>query len=132
MQLIAQALGGEVEAADHREYGRAEIEIEYRGKLFEGLAEQQTVWMSHGDRITELPPDFVLSATSRNAPAVACESELRKIWGIQFHPEVHHTVHGGEVLRNFLFGICGAHGDWRMADYLAEACEAVRARVGKQ
>src|SRR5947209_5537153 len=83
MQLIAQALGGEVEPADHREYGRAEIDIDYPGKLLEGLAQRETVWMSHGDRITELPPDFVLCASTRNAPAVACESELRKIWGIQ-------------------------------------------------
>ena len=129
MNLIAQAMGGEVEAAEHREYGRAEIEVLYRGLLFEGLAERQTVWMSHGDRVGELPPDFVLCASTRNAPVVAFESELRKIWGIQFHPEVHHTAHGGEILRNFLYRICGATGDWRMADYLEEAAEAVRNQV---
>jgi GMP synthase (glutamine-hydrolysing) len=129
MQLAAQALGGDVEAADHREYGRAEITIDYPGRLFEGLAERETVWMSHGDRVVELPPDFVLCASTPNAPAVAFESELRKVWGIQFHPEVHHTVHGGEVLRNFLYRICGAHGDWRMADYCDEAVAAVRRQV---
>jgi GMP synthase (glutamine-hydrolysing) len=129
MNLIAQAMGGEVEAAEHREYGRAEIEVLYRGLLFEGLAERQTVWMSHGDRVGELPPDFVLCASTRNAPVVAFESELRRIWGIQFHPEVHHTTHGGEILRNFLYRICGAKGDWRMADYLEEAAEAVRNQV---
>jgi GMP synthase (glutamine-hydrolysing) len=86
--------------------------------------------MSHGDRVVELPPDFILCASTPNAPAVAFESELRKVWGIQFHPEVHHTVHGGEVLRNFLYRICGAHGDWRMADYCDEAVAAVRRQVG--
>src|SRR5688572_6382707 len=131
MQLMAQALGGEVEPSDHREYGRTEIEIDYRGQLFEGLDEKQTVWMSHGDNISELPPDFVLCASTRNAPAVAFESELRKLWGIQFHPEVHHTTNGGEILRNFLYRICGARGDWRMADYLEEAAAAVRAQVGE-
>ena len=131
MQLAAQALGGEVEASDHREYGRAEISIDLPGRLLEGLAERETVWMSHGDRVVELPPDFTLCASTANAPAVAFESELRKVWGIQFHPEVHHTVHGGEVLRNFLYRICGAHGDWRMADYLEEAVARVREQVGK-
>jgi GMP synthase (glutamine-hydrolysing) len=131
MQLAAQALGGEVEPSDHREYGRAEISIDYCGRLLEGLAERETVWMSHGDRVVELPPDFVLCASTANAPAVAFESEMRKVWGIQFHPEVHHTVHGGEVLRNFLYRICGAHGDWRMADYLGEAIETVRRQVGE-
>jgi len=131
MQLMAQALGGEVEASDHREYGRTEIEIEYPGKLFEGLEARQTVWMSHGDRVAELPPDFVLCGGTRNAPAVAFESELRKLWGIQFHPEVHHTANGGEMLRNFLYRICGARGDWRMADYLEESAAAIRAQVGE-
>jgi GMP synthase (glutamine-hydrolysing) len=131
MQLMAQALGGEVEPAEHREYGRTEIEIDYRGKLFEGLEERQTVWMSHGDSITELPPDFLLCAATRSSPAVAIESELRQLWGIQFHPEVHHTSNGGEMLRNFLYRICGARGDWRMADYLEEAAAAVQAQVGE-
>ncbi len=131
MQLMAQALGGEVEPAEHREYGRTEIDVDYAGMLFEGLDNRQTVWMSHGDRIAELPPDFVLCAGTRNAPAVAFESELRKLWGIQFHPEVHHTTNGGEMLRNFLYRICGAHGDWRMADYLGEAAATVRERVGE-
>jgi GMP synthase (glutamine-hydrolysing) len=131
MQLVAQALGGEVEAAERREYGRAEIDVEVAGRLFEGLDARQTVWMSHGDRVTELPPDFLLTASTSNAPAVAFESELRQIWGIQFHPEVHHTLAGGEILRNFLYRICGASGDWRMADYCDEACAAVRAQVGE-
>ena len=89
------------------------------------------VWMSHGDRVAELPPDFVLCGGTRNAPAVAFESELRKLWGIQFHPEVHHTANGGEMLRNFLYRICGARGDWRMADYLEESAAAIRAQVGE-
>jgi GMP synthase (glutamine-hydrolysing) len=131
MQLMAQAMGGEVEPAEHREYGRTDIEIDYPGMLFEGLDRRQTVWMSHGDSITELPPDFVLCAATRNSPAVAIESDLRRMWGIQFHPEVHHTANGGEILRNFLYRICGARGDWRMADYLDEAVAAARRQVGE-
>ncbi|HEV8240885.1 MAG TPA: glutamine-hydrolyzing GMP synthase [Thermoanaerobaculia bacterium] len=130
-QLMAQALGGDVVAAEHREYGRAEIEIDYPGMLFEGLEGKQTVWMSHGDHITELPPDFALLASTPNSPVVAFESELRKLCAIQFHPEVNHTTNGGEILRNFLYRVCGARGDWRMADYLEEAVAAVRAQVGE-
>jgi GMP synthase (glutamine-hydrolysing) len=131
MQLAAHVLGGEVEPARQREYGRAEILIERPGALFEGLSAREPVWMSHGDRIGRLPPGFDRIATTRNAPVVAFENAARKIWGIQFHPEVLHTLHGGEILRNFLFRICGARADWRMADFLDEACHRVRQQVGE-
>ncbi len=129
MQLLARELGGEVEPSDQREYGRARIELRHHGELFAGLAERETVWMSHGDRVRRPPPGFAVCAATANAPAVAIESSERRIWGIQFHPEVSHTVSGGEILRNFLFGICGARGDWAMASYLDEAVAAVRERV---
>jgi GMP synthase (glutamine-hydrolysing) len=129
MQLVALRLGGGVEGAAEREYGRAEIEIERPGRLFEGLAGRETVWMSHGDRVRELPPGFHASARTKNAPVVAFEEPERRIYGIQFHPEVAHTVSGGEVLRNFLYGVCGARGDWRMASYLEEAVARVREQV---
>ncbi|MEA2603243.1 MAG: hypothetical protein QOF89_4235 [Acidobacteriota bacterium] len=131
MQIMAYLLGGSVEGSQQREYGRAEITISEPGLLFAGLPTQQTVWMSHGDRVNGVPPGFQASATTRNAPIVAFENPERRIYGIQFHPEVAHTVAGGEILRNFLFGVCGARGDWRMASYLEEAVATIRERVGK-
>ena len=129
MQVLAHTLGGKVEASERREYGRAEIEIVESGALFEGLSSRETVWMSHGDRVGSPPHGFQISATTTSAPAVAVADESRHIYGIQFHPEVSHTVSGGEILRNFLYGICGAAGDWSMASYLEEATETVQART---
>jgi GMP synthase (glutamine-hydrolysing) len=131
MHVMAHELGGGVEGSERREYGRAEIAILEPGRLFEGLSPRETVWMSHGDRVRDLPPGFVITAGTRNAPVVAFEDPERRCYGIQFHPEVSHTVSGGEILRNFLYGICGARGDWRMASYLEEAVRLVRERVGE-
>jgi GMP synthase (glutamine-hydrolysing) len=131
MQVMAHELGGGVEGSERREYGRAEIAILEPGRLFEGLSPRETVWMSHGDRVRDLPPGFNITAGTRNAPVVAFEDPERHCYGIQFHPEVSHTVSGGEILRNFLYGICGARGDWRMASYLEEAVRLVRERVGQ-
>jgi GMP synthase (glutamine-hydrolysing) len=130
MQLMAHQLGGEVEAASHREYGRAEIDISQAGDLFAGLSSREPVWMSHGDRIGRLPEGFYATASTENAPVVAIENRERRIWGIQFHPEVVHTVNGGELLRNFLYGICETRGDWRIANFLDEAIRSVREQVG--
>jgi GMP synthase (glutamine-hydrolysing) len=131
MQLLAHLLGGAVEGSSHREYGRAEIRVSEPGTLFAGLSASQTVWMSHGDRVQALPPGFRATASTDNAPIVASEDRERAIFGIQFHPEVSHTVSGSEILRNFLYGACRAQGDWGMASYLDEAVAAVRARVGE-
>ena len=131
MQLMAYQLGGGVEGSAHREYGRAEVEVVEPGCLFAGLSGRQTVWMSHGDRVERVPPGFRPTAATANAPIVGFEDPERRIYAIQFHPEVSHTVAGGEILRNFLYGACGARGDWRMASYLEEAVAAVRERVGE-
>jgi GMP synthase (glutamine-hydrolysing) len=131
MHVMAHELGGGVEGFSHREYGRAEITVVEPGKLFDGLTACETVWMSHGDRVRHLPPGFRATAGTGNAPIVAFEDAQRGLYGIQFHPEVSHTVSGGEILRNFLFGVCGARGDWRMASYLEEATATVRERVGE-
>ncbi|MEM8932815.1 MAG: glutamine-hydrolyzing GMP synthase, partial [Acidobacteriota bacterium] len=129
MQLAAQHLGGRVEPADHREYGRAEIEIisgdDGGGLLFDGLDAREIVWMSHGDRVAEPPPGFTVTASTDNAPIVAMEDRERRCFCIQFHPEVSHTVSGAEVLRNFLTA-CGFSHDWRMASFLDEAVETIR------
>lgn len=132
MQLMARQLGGEVSGADGREYGRAEIRVRSPGALFEGLDERQTVWMSHGDRVLGLPEDFAIAAGTESAPIVAFESPGRRLYGIQFHPEVSHTEHGREILDNFLFGVCQARGDWQMASYVEESVQALRRQVGKE
>jgi GMP synthase (glutamine-hydrolysing) len=130
MQLLAHALGGKVVPSDSREYGRAEIEIRQPDLLFRGLARRQTVWMSHGDRIEAAPPGFEILASTANAPVVGFAHGERRFYGIQFHPEVSHTVAGGEILRNFLYGACAAVGDWGMASYAEEAAERVRRQIG--
>jgi GMP synthase (glutamine-hydrolysing) len=130
MYVMAHRLGGSVAGAARREYGRAEIEIVEPGRLFQGLSACETVWMSHGDRVEGLPPGFRVTASTGNAPVVGFENPERGFYGIQFHPEVSHTVSGSEILRNFLYGVCGARGDWRMASYLEEAVATVRERVG--
>jgi GMP synthase (glutamine-hydrolysing) len=131
LQLIAHYLGGEVEKADHREYGRAEVEVDPGCALFAGLHSSEPVWMSHGDRVARLPEGFRACASSVNAPLVAAENPARAIWGIQFHPEVSHTPSGGEILRNFLFGICRFAADWVIGSFLAETLETVRDKVGE-
>jgi GMP synthase (glutamine-hydrolysing) len=98
MQVLAHTLGGKVEASERREYGRAEIEIIQGVALFEGLSSHETVWMSHGDRVDSPPDGFQVSATTTSAPAVAVADESRQIYGIQFHPEVSHTVSGGSLI----------------------------------
>ncbi len=120
MQVMAQDLGGTVEGSSHREYGRAEIGVEGECPLFEGCDRTETVWMSHGDRVASPPAGFEPVASTRNAPIVAFEDRGRRLYGIQFHPEVSHTVSGDLILRNFLYGICGAAGDWGMASFLTE------------
>jgi GMP synthase (glutamine-hydrolysing) len=135
MQVMAHRLGGQVQAGSHREYGRAEISIHHSsrqpGRLFDGLAACETVWMSHGDRVEAVPPGFHPTASSANVPISAFEDPERGLYAIQFHPEVSHTISGGEMLRNFLYDVCGARGDWRMASYLDEAVRAVQERVGE-
>jgi GMP synthase (glutamine-hydrolysing) len=129
LQLIAQQLGGTVTPAGKREYGRAEITVSADCQLFLGLDEREVVWMSHGDRLDAVPDGFQSVASTANAPVVAVENAERKIYGIQFHPEVSHTVNGDEILRNFLYRICGCHGDWAMASYVEEAVQAIRSQA---
>jgi len=131
MQLVVRHLGGTVARSRRREYGRAQIRVREPGLLFEGLGERETVWMSHGDHVDRAPEGFTVSAATPQVPVVAFEQPRRKLWGIQFHPEVSHTVSGGEILRNFLYEACGAEGDWRMASVLEETVDRVRREVGE-
>ncbi|MBX3476082.1 MAG: glutamine-hydrolyzing GMP synthase [Brevundimonas sp.] len=132
-QAICAQLGGKVESGHHREFGRAEIAVQKDSPLFAGLAgvgEGEPVWMSHGDRVTAIPPGFEVIATSEGAPFAAIGDEARKIYGVQFHPEVMHTPRGATILKNFTHRIAGLTGDWTMAAYRDEQVQKIRAQVG--
>ena len=126
LQWIARTLGGTVEAAGRREYGRAHVNVQADCALFAGLEDRERVWMSHGDHVDSLPKGFRSIASTENAPIVGAENVERGIYGIQFHPEVSHTLSGIRILRNFLFGICGARGDWAMEAFADEAVSAIQ------
>jgi GMP synthase (glutamine-hydrolysing) len=130
LQFMVHTLGGKVRPADKREYGHAEIDIVADSVLFRGLAKRQPVWMSHGDEALELPPGFEL--TAKTAHAVAGIQNVAKKWfAVQFHPEVHHTRNGTEILRNFVFQICGAKPTWTPQHFIDSTVEQVRRQVGK-
>jgi GMP synthase (glutamine-hydrolysing) len=130
-QLLAHQLGGKVEPGTEREFGRAEIQVVSDSPLFEGLEREETVWMSHGDRVAKLPEGFTVIARSPNAPFAAIADEARRFYGVQFHPEVVHTPRGTAILKNFTHRIAGLTGDWTMAAYREEAVTKIRAQVGK-
>jgi GMP synthase (glutamine-hydrolysing) len=129
MQLIAHHLGGEVAPATKREYGPALLAVEDPAGLFEGLPGELPVWMSHGDHVLRLPPGFHGLASSSNAP-VAAFSDGAGVLGIQFHPEVHHTPQGRDILRNFLYRVCGCTGTWTAGSFIAGATRTIRDTVG--
>src|SRR6195256_1005907 len=134
-QAMAQQLGGKVEGGHHREFGRAEVEVTADSPLLEGVwrkGEKYPVWMSHGDRVTALPPGFRVLATSPNAPIAAIGDETRKFYATQFHLEVVHTPQGAALLRNFVRRIAGAAGDWTMRAFKDEAIDKIRGQVGPQ
>jgi GMP synthase (glutamine-hydrolysing) len=131
LQFIVHHLGGKVRPASKSEYGHAEVSLEDRATaLFAGLPEELHVWMSHGDEALELPAGFHRTAVTSNALA-GIANEARRIWAVQFHPEVHHTPLGPQLIRNFVFNICGAAGDWTPAHFIESTVNAIRAKVGK-
>ena len=132
-QLLAHHLGGRVTAAQDdsaREYGKTETFYDASCPLFKGLPESGISWMSHGDYMEKVPEGFALAARSLACPNVAIADERRGFYGVQFHPEVNHTEHGVEMIRNFLYEVCGAAGDWTMGDYKRTAVTAIRQKVG--
>ena len=132
-QLLAHELGGKVTAAQDdsaREYGKTETYFDTSCKLFKNIPAESITWMSHGDYMAQVPQGFRLVAHSAACPTVGICDEERGFYGVQFHPEVNHTVYGREMLHNFLYEICGAVGDWTMADYKRRAIEEIRAKVG--
>jgi GMP synthase (glutamine-hydrolysing) len=133
-QTLCAQLGGEVEASEHREFGRALLNIRAPSALFEGVwspGGREQVWMSHGDRVTRLPPGFRVVATSEGAPFAAVADEARRIYGVQFHPEVVHTPAGAALLRNFTHAIAGCSGGWNMAGFREAEIARIRAQVGQ-
>jgi len=133
-QTMVAQLGGAVEAGHHREFGRATLNVDENCALFDGpwkIGAQEQVWMSHGDRVTAIPPGFKVVGRSEGAPFAAIADEARRFYGVQFHPEVVHTPHGTELYRKFVRDICGCSGDWTMGAFKAQAIEAVRKQVGK-
>jgi GMP synthase (glutamine-hydrolysing) len=132
-QLMCAQLGGAVESHGVQEFGRAFIEVTEPCALFDGIwppGSREQVWMSHGDRVTRLPPGFRTVATSEGAPFAAVADDARRFYGVQFHPEVVHTPHGAALLRNFTHGVAGLRGDWTMAEFRQEAIARIRAQVG--
>ena len=132
-QLMCDVLGGKVEGGHHREFGRADIVIARESPLFAGIGavdHREPVWMSHGDRVTAIPPGFEVIATSEGSPYAAIADHARHFYGVQFHPEVVHTPRGTEIYSNFLKGIAGLKGDWSMAAYKDEKIAQIREQVG--
>ncbi len=132
-QTMVEQLGGDVEADDHREFGRAELKVTRQNELFDGIwkeGESHQVWMSHGDRVTRLPAGFEVVGVSKGAPFAAIADEARKLYAVQFHPEVVHTPDGAKLLSNFVHRIAGLPGDWSMAHFRASEVERVRRQVG--
>jgi GMP synthase (glutamine-hydrolysing) len=130
MQLMTDALGGEVAPAPQREFGLATIRVEDGAPLFASVPPDLRVWASHGDFVKAAPAGFRVTATSANAPVAAMAAEDRRLYALLFHPEVAHTDHGVDILRNFAFGVCGCTGDWTMSSFVQEATEKVRHQVG--
>ncbi len=130
MQLLARELGGEVRPNSRREYGEAILKLQREGTLLAGLPSESRIWASHGDIVERLPAGFTLLATSSDGLLAAAEDPNRRVYAVQFHPEVAHTAHGTRILRNFLFDVCGFTGDWTMGQVLEDQIAAVRTRVG--
>ena len=130
MQLACEALGGEVVGADHREYGRATLNANEATELFAGYPAESTVWMSHGDQVKAATGGFRVLASTDTCPVAAVQHATQPVFGIQFHPEVTHTPHGGLILKNFLLSICGCTGDWKMSAFVERTIAKIRATVG--
>ena len=130
MQLMCHTLGGAVRHSDRREYGKTEISVTGGGALFAGLPERSVVWMSHGDAVAEIPQGFAAAAESENCPYAAISDEGRRLYALQFHPEVVHTEFGNRIIANFLFGICGCKADWNMDTWIADTVRGLRETIG--
>ena len=130
LQVMSHMLGGEVECPEHKEYGIANIDIMARSPLFKDVSAHSQVWMSHGDRVSRLPSGFTVTASTPSCPYTAVENREKSFYGVQFHPEVVHSIEGQKMISNFVLDICKAEADWNMGSFVNEAVEAIRAEVG--
>lgn len=131
MQLTAFELGGKVKAGKHREYGSTTVQLNRNNSIFQGLQKKQVTWMSHGDQVVKMPKGFVKIAGSTNCPISAMANNSRKIYGLQFHPEVVHTKNGLKILKNFL-KICNAKHSWSMKDYITKSINKIKKDIGEE
>ena len=131
MQLVCQALGGEVKPHSTREFGRAQCHIKEPGGLFEGVPQDSVVWMSHGDQVQNANREFVQLATTDTCSFAAVKHRTRPVYCVQFHPEVSHTVNGSQILQNFLYKVCGCKGLWKMQSFIEKTVADLRERIGK-
>ncbi len=130
MQLMSHQLAGEVGRAEKREYGKASVTFEPHCQLTKGLAREQQVWMSHSNLVTKLPEGFVVDASTAHAPVAAMSHPGKKLFAVQFHPEVRHSVHGNDMIHNFLFDVCGCEGTWSMGTFIDDTIREIRSQVG--
>ncbi|MDR3125413.1 MAG: glutamine-hydrolyzing GMP synthase [Endomicrobium sp.] len=131
MQLIAQHLGGRVVPSKHREFGLVNVNINCDCCLFDGLSSKEVLWMSHGDKLSKMPKDFKVTAKSDNSPYAAIENISKNIYGVQFHPEVKHSLNGRKVIQNFIFKICGSKPHWTIKSYIVDEVKKIKEQVGK-
>ena len=129
-QLMAQTFGGKVSKADQREYGKVKIEIVEKDNFFKDIESGSIGWMSHTDFVEKTPDGFVVSAKTDNCPVAAMKNEEKKLYGVQFHPEVEHTSFGKKLIRNFLYEVCECSGDWNMSDFIEKSIKEIKEKVG--
>jgi len=132
MQLMTMHFGGKVEKAKNREYGKALLTLHNQNRLFEGTPGEQVVWMSHGDLVTMSPPGFSVDGVNPSCPIAAMSDESRKLYAVQFHPEVRHSIYGNELLKNFVFKVCECEGNWSMENFIEIEMEKIRQQVGEK
>jgi GMP synthase (glutamine-hydrolysing) len=130
MQIACQALGGQVDNTPSREYGRAMCEFVDQDSIFRGLKDSEQVWMSHGDQVSQIADQFTVMARTSTCPYAAIRHKTRPVFGMQFHPEVTHTPHGGQMLHNFVREVCGCDGTWKLGDFADAAIDFIRKQVG--
>lgn len=132
MQLISYVFGGKIEGSSKREYGGAIIDTDNKSLLFDGLSNKEDVWMSHGDKVIAIPEGFSAVAHTSTCPFAAMENKEKNIYGVQFHPEVRNTIHGNDIIRNFVFKICNCNSNWKMENYIDEQVKKIRETVGNR
>ena len=131
-QVMSLVLGGGVHRADHREYGFTSVDVDTTSRIFDGMDKEQICWMSHTDQISNPPDGFKISASTPTCPVAAMQNDSKKLYAVQFHPEVRHTKNGQDMLVNFLYKVCGCKGDWNMADIAAQSVEDLKKKIGKK